>query len=115
MISPDLNTASLVPVSFRLCESNRDLKRIPDLPAIPLESLYFVAHYVVFRTLEDVHRFALFVFQLTEEALSHCFAVLIGEGRIIYHDVDTRDEGFVKGANSVGRKEEDALVVFERS
>ena len=85
---------------------------VSNLPPVPLQARDFRSGGVEYRFYGDVHGVFTISSQFVEEGRPDLAAVVFGEVAIVEGDVDAGDEGVVKGADTVGCEEEDALAIF---
>jgi hypothetical protein len=86
---------------------------ISNLSPVPLQRPHLLGLNVVSRRLHDAHSRLPLVLQLLEEDVPKLVPLLILEVGIVDLYVNTRHEGLVERADSVGRDEQDSLVVFQ--
>ncbi len=85
---------------------------VPNLPPVPSKTAHLFALLgVVDRSLGELDVFLL-PFQLVEENVPDLAPLFGREVRIVDHDMDTRDKGIIKSADTVGGEEQQPLVIL---
>ena len=85
---------------------------VPDLAPVPPEASHLFALFrIVDRSLGKLDVFSL-PFQLVEVNVPDLASLVVGEVRIVDHDMDARDKRVVESPDAVGGEEHQPLVVL---